>query len=308
VLNQEGKTMPIIVKQSTLAGLSVKEAIRKQVVSLHRGKSLEEAIHLMGKHKLNTVLVTDDDNQPAGVVSKTDIMGAYYAALPLDSPLDYVMSSPPVFCRPDDLMETALDQMRSHKIHGLYVSGETPKETTGILTYADIVGLLYQYCHQCKFSKLRVEKVDLTGFSIQRFRAKDVMSNQVVSLDENESLNQIMEALSAYRFGAVLITNEKTHPCGMFSKTDLVFFFKQGVPPDAPVKTIMSTHVVSCEENDYLEIAIERMILAEVQRIFVYKESSENISGVISLSDTARLRSGSCHACVSSRIRVAKHG
>ena len=30
----------------------------------------------------------------------------------------------------------------------------------------------------------------------------------------------------------------------------------------------------------------------------------QNIVGVLSLSDAARIRSGSCHACVSSRIRV----
>lgn len=299
--------MPVVVKKNTLAGVSVRETLRKQVVRLHRETSLEQAIDLMRKHKINTVLVIDDDMRPAGVVSKTDIIGAYYASLPVDSPLDYIMSSPPVFCRWDDLLETALDQMRSHKIHGLYISGKMPEEIAGILTYSDIVGLLYHYCHKCKLSKFRAGKEEHNGVPIERYKAKNVMSSQVVSFNENDSLSEIMEALSAYRFGAVLIKDENSIPSGMISKSDLVLSFQRGIPAEAPAKTIMSTHVVSCEEDEYLEIAIQKMILAEVQRLFVYKENIETISGVLSLSDTARFRSGSCHACMTSRIRVEKH-
>ena len=300
--------MPVVVKKNTLAGLSVGEIIRKQVVRLHRERSLEQAITLMRKHKINTVLVTDDNMRPAGVVSKTDIIGAYYASLPVDSPLDYIMSSPPVFCRSDDLLEKALDQMRSHKIHGLYIAGKVPEEIVGILTYSDIVGLLYHYCHKCKLSKFRAAKEEHNGVPIERYKAKEVMSSQVVSFGPDDSLSEIMEALSACRFGAVLIKDDNNIPSGMVSKTDLVLSFQKGIPPEAPAKKIMSTHVVSCEEDEYLEIAIQKMILAEVQRLFVYKEELETITGVLSLSDTARLRSGSCHACMTSRIRVEKHG
>lgn len=298
--------MPVVVRKNTLTGLLVKEAFRKQVVRLHREASIEHAINQMSKHKINTILVMNDEMHPAGVVSKTDIMGAYYASLPIESPLDYIMSSPPQFCQPDDLLERALEKMRSHKIHGLYVLGETAEETTGILTYSDIVGLLYQYCHKCKFSKLRVVGKKQNQIPLERFKAKDVMSSQVVSLGEDNSLNDIMEALSAYSFGAVLITDENNLPCGVISKTDLVLSCKRQIPQDAPAKTIMSMHVPLCEENECLEIAIEKMILSEVQQLFVFKETPKNISGVLTLSDAARLRSGSCYACMTSRIRVEK--
>lgn len=299
--------MPVVAKKNTLAGLSVGEALRKQVIRLHREQSLAQAILLMGKHKVNTVLVTDDNTFPAGVISKTDIMGAYYASLPVDSPLEFIMSSPPVFCNVDDLLETALDSMRSNKVHCLYVSGQTGEEASGILTYSDIVGLLYQYCHTCKLSKSNAGRKKTTSASVQRFKAKDAMSTQVVSFNDTDALSMIMEGLSAYRFGAVLITDSNNHPCGMISKTDLVFAFSNGVSPDAPATAIMSTEVIACEEDEYLERAIQKMILAEVQRIFVYKGNLETITGVLSLSDTARLKSGSCHACTTSRIRVGKH-
>ncbi len=46
------------------------------------------------------------------------------------------------------------------------------------------------------------------------------------------------------------------------------------------------------------------MIYAEIQRLFVSHPDTGQIVGVLSLSDAARLRSGSCQACVSSRIKV----
>ncbi|RLA99006.1 MAG: hypothetical protein DRG83_13800 [Deltaproteobacteria bacterium] len=63
----------------------------------------------------------------------------------------------------------------------------------------------------------------------------------------------------------------------------------------------------SCDEEDLLEEAIRKMIFSEVHRLFVHRGTPENIVGVFSLSDAARLKSGSCRACVSSRIKVDDH-
>jgi len=66
----------------------------------------------------------------------------------------------------------------------------------------------------------------------------------------------------------------------------------------------MSSPVALCYEHDPVEKAIKSMILKDLHRIFVIPKKHAAVSGVISLTDAARLRSGSCHACISSRIRV----
>jgi hypothetical protein len=63
------------------------------------------------------------------------------------------------------------------------------------------------------------------------------------------------------------------------------------------------TGVQACDGNDILVNALRRMIFADVSRLFVYRESPRHIVGVFSLSDATRFRSGTCRACVSSRIR-----
>lgn len=82
-------------------------------------------------------------------------MGAYYASLSLETPLDNIMSSPPLFCGPDDSLESTLDKMRFKGIYRLYVTGENPDDVLGALAYPDIVGLLYQYCYECEYSHLK---------------------------------------------------------------------------------------------------------------------------------------------------------
>lgn len=300
--------MTVKDKKKTLGGLLVRAAMRKQVVSLPQDATIDRGITSLIKYKINAFMTLDSDGRGAGVVSKTDIMGAYYAGLPLETSLDNIMSSPPLFCSPDDSLESALDKMRSKGIYRLYVAEENSDEVSGALAYPDIVGLLYQYCHDCEYSHFRLKRKSKKDTAIPRYKVKEVMTPDAKACHENESLPYIMEELSKYRFGAILITDANDIPCGVVSKTDLALSYKHGIDSQVSANTIMSSPVSSCEEDGLLENAIRKMIFTDVHRLFVHKEDPQNIVGVLSLTDSARIRSGSCHACVSSRIRVDDHG
>ena len=299
--------MVILDKKKTLTGLLVKEAMRKQVIHLPQSASIDNGIRALIKFKINAFLIKDENGLPTGVVSKTDIMGAYYASLSLETPLKNIMSFSPLFCRPNDTLESALDIMKSKGVYRLYVIGKNQKKVVGTIAYPDIVGLLYLYCNDCEHSYFRKKRKKQADPAIRRYRVKEVMTSFVKACGENDSLLKVMEELSAYRFGAVLITDKNNHPSGVISKTDLSISYKHGIDSQKEAKCIMSSPVRSCEENDLLEDAIKQMIFSDVRRLFVHKDDPQNIVGVFSLSDAARIRSGSCHACLSSRIKVDKH-
>ena len=88
--------MAIVLKKFVLGKLSVEEAMRRQVIGLSQKAAIDQSINYMIKYKVNALLMTDGEDKPSGVVSKTDIMGAYYAALPIDSPLEHIMNAPPL--------------------------------------------------------------------------------------------------------------------------------------------------------------------------------------------------------------------
>ena len=71
---------------------------------------------------------------------------------------------------------------------------------------------------------------------------------------------------------------------------------------------VMASPIHDCEENEDLEIAIRKMIFSKLDRLFVYRNIPLNVVGVLSLSEAAELSSGSCQACVCSRIKFDGHG
>jgi predicted transcriptional regulator len=294
-----------MVQANTLRNLSVSRVMRRQIICLDHHKTIDHGINTIIKHKVNALLVVNSQLQPTGVVSKTDIMGAYYAGLPIDSPLEYIMVSPPLFCRSTDSLKTALEQMRRNKVYRLYVTDSQSEDLVGALAYPDIVGLLYQYCHQCECSHLNRKRNGNETYPVHQFKVREVMTKGVKSIPTHKTLNTVMDALSAYWFGAILITDKRGLPAGVISKTDLALTYKHGVTPSVTADRVMSTPVHICNENSLLEEAIKKMILADIHRLFVHDAINNNhIVGVLSLSDAARGRSGSCHGCISSRIKV----
>jgi CBS domain-containing protein len=66
----------------------------------------------------------------------------------------------------------------------------------------------------------------------------------------------------------------------------------------------MSTPVRSIDESELMETAVRTFILSDIHRLFVHRGEPGTIVGVLTLTDAARLRSGSCRACIAGRIRV----
>ncbi len=294
------------VGKDTLTGLKVRHAMRRQLIVLEPDDSIDCCIQYLIKYKINAIVVGKDSEKPLGVVSKTDIMGAWYAGLPLSTPVEMIMNSPPLFCGPDEPLDSALDTMKANKIYRLYVLEPDSDTMVGAIAYPDIVGLLYHYCSNCDQGIFNKSKETVQD-RIKRYKVYEIMTKQVESCREDISLESVVEILSASRFGAILVSDDQNYPKGVISKTDIILCYRHGQDLSVSAKTIMSTPVALCYEKDPVERAIKLMILKDLHRLFVILEKYQPVSGVMSLTDAAALRSGSCHACISSRIRVDKN-
>jgi CBS domain-containing protein len=292
--------MPIIDYREVLKGLVVQEAMRRQVISLSKAAPLEQAIRFIIKYKVNAILITAENQEGLGVVSKTDLMGSYYAGLPLGTPCGAIMVGPPLFISPQDTLDFALNAMRTQKVHRLYVRENGAPQAMGVLAYPDIVGLLYRYCNKCKRS-LRTRTGSEKPLPDQ-LRIREVMTAGIHAHQQDDSLQRVIEGLSAYRFGAMLIQTATGLPAGVVSKTDLILAYKHVLPTDTLARRIMTVPVQACDANAPVVDALKTMILTDVHRLFVYQDSCQNLVGVLSLSDVARFRSGTCRACLASRI------
>jgi len=294
--------MAIVKTRSVLSGVPVKEAMRKQVIRLSLDTIITRCIRTLIKYKINTVLVTDRHGQAVGVVSKTDLIGAFYAGLPAETLLENIFVGPLLSCFPDDPLETALDAMRQNGVHQLYVLESEPEQVVGILSYSDIVGLLYRYCRECGKSAAKGWLPQDAAESRQRLIVGDVMTPAVSYYLEEDRIEQVIEGLSAQHLGAVLIRNARGEPSGVISKTDLIIAYTHGISPDIAAREIMNSPVQACTRSDLLSHALQLMLVKDVQRLFVYGTDLNDIIGILSLSDAARFRAGSCRACTPGRI------
>lgn len=292
-----GRNSPIFSK------LTVKDTMRRRAISLGATDSIAMATAVLIKHKLNSLLIHDDNEMPAGVVTKTEIAGAYYAGLPPATLLSDIMGAPVIQCAEDHSLEAALVTMQHHAIHRLYVVNRAGI-AVGTLAYPDIVGTLYRYCCNCPFGLRRRTSENDAGKV--RYTVKEVMTSSVVSVLSNCTIQESIEQLAAHGLGAVLVEALDGRAQGVISKTDIILAYKRDLDLENSVATIFHSPVAACHETTPLEEAIRQMIFAEVGRLFCYADSADQITGVLSLSDAARIRSGSCQACSSSRIEIKK--
>ena len=140
---------------------------------------------------------------------------------------------------------------------------------------------------------------------MQRAQVKDVMTPSVVSYGQDDSLARVVEGLFEHAFGAVLICDAVKAPVGVISKTDLIIAYHHGHTPDDTAATIMSSPVRACHQENLLADALRQMLVRDIQRLFVHGDQESKMAGVLSLSDAAQYRSGTCRACMPSRLMSA---
>ena len=212
--------MPTLKERRVLSGMRVSEAMRRQVVQLPWGQTLARAINNLIRFKVSALLVFDDAGKPAGVISKTDIMGAFYAGLPVETAIADIMTGPPLFCYPDDELESALDAMQQNNVHRLYVRGSDADTILGTLAYPDIVGQIYRFCRVCSRG-IRKKSDAGTESDANRARVNEVMTRSVVTFQENDLLMDVIEALSAKGLGTVSLRILRAGLLGSFQRPTL---------------------------------------------------------------------------------------
>ncbi|MFO7802706.1 MAG: CBS domain-containing protein [Desulfovermiculus sp.] len=287
--------------QNMLSGFQVRMAMRKNPLRLDANKSLDQAISCMIKFKVNALLIHDSGSgQDLGLITKTDLMTMYYADLPLETVLEEVLVAPILTCFQDDTLETALSHLLGNGVKRIYVSDNRENGILGVLSYADIVGLVYRFCRQCEKSLAwRRKKSGLEEAALVR----DVMHQDVVSCKPGQSIAQALELLAGEPFSALLVQENGQSMPGVLSKTDLILAYRHRLSINAPLTEIAKFPALSCAREETLVQALQRMILADVHRLFVHGPEPWDIHGVLSLTDAARARSGSCRACSATRLQ-----
>jgi signal-transduction protein with cAMP-binding, CBS, and nucleotidyltransferase domain len=114
---------------------------------------------------------------------------------------------------------------------------------------------------------------------------RDVMSNPVITMDEDEASNKAAVSMDMNDVGAVIVTNKAGKSIGIITERDLVIrVLAKNVKPDTvKAKEIMTTPLVTIEPEATISDAARRMTRLDIRRLGVIYKG--NLLGIISSKD-----------------------
>jgi CBS domain-containing protein len=114
---------------------------------------------------------------------------------------------------------------------------------------------------------------------------RDVMSNPVITMDEDEASNKAAAKMDMNDVGAVIVTNKAGKSIGIITERDLVVrVLAKNIKPDTvKAKEIMTTPLVTIEPEATISDAARRMTRLDIRRLGVIYKG--NLLGIISSKD-----------------------
>lgn len=118
-------------------------------------------------------------------------------------------------------------------------------------------------------------------------KIKEIMSQQVVGIDQSESVAAAARTLSRYNIGILPVLDNHQHLQGLVTDRDLVIrcLATGHDPKTTPVKKVMTGRIISVQPDMEVGVAAHLMAREQVRRLPVVQDGK--LCGMVSLGDMA---------------------
>lgn len=108
------------------------------VVTIDPGATVRELVALLAEHNVGALVVSEDGERVAGIVSERDVVRRLHAdAGVLDSPVSSIMTAEVRTCAGEDALTDLMQLMTEHRIRHVPVVADG--RLTGIISIGDVV-------------------------------------------------------------------------------------------------------------------------------------------------------------------------
>jgi CBS domain-containing protein len=238
-----------------------KDLMSKNVVTIAPEASLDEAAQIMGEKHIGSLIVMKYGT-PVGIVTERDLLSKVLAfGLFLGEKVESIMSYPLVGVSVAAKIKEVAKQMISKKGR-LAVFNAGVLE--GIITASDLIKSL--------------PDVPETEVKLDDFMTKDV-----ITADEETSVNDVAKIMGRQRIGSVIITR-KGEPFGIFTERNLLTnFLATSKAMFTEVGPECSQPLVAIPSGTSIHRAAATMALKHIRRLPVVKD--EKLVGIITARD-----------------------
>ncbi len=115
-----------------------------------------------------------------------------------------------------------------------------------------------------------------------------IKGRSVVTISQDETLNDAVELLAAKKIGAVIVLGGEETVCGILSERDIVRdIAKNGATIlGERVATCMTQNVVSCESGESIDSLMGKMTAGKFRHLPVIDNGS--LTGIVSIGDVVK--------------------
>ena len=111
---------------------------KQAVVTISPDATVRELIALLAEHNVGALVVSDDGERVAGIVSERDVVRRLHAdEAVLDAPVSQIMTSEVRTCAAEDGVTDLMQTMTEHRIRHVPVVADG--RLTGIISIGDVV-------------------------------------------------------------------------------------------------------------------------------------------------------------------------
>jgi signal-transduction protein with cAMP-binding, CBS, and nucleotidyltransferase domain len=250
----------------------VKEIMTTQLTSARITETISKVVEIMVTADIGRVIITDAD-VPVGIFTEKDVLKRV-ANKGIDlqqTSIREVMTSPIQAVAEETHILEALGRMYQGNFRHLLVRGRR----------GTIVGIV---------SMRRILKIAVElGQGLSETRTVgEIMSGQVLTVDEGRSISESTELMMNKNSSAVVVTQEQ-RPKGIFTERDLLKRVINKVPDitKTPVREVMTAPLISMPRTTHIGDVLAEMYRRDIRNMPV-KGDREELLGIVSMPDVLR--------------------
>ncbi|OIR19454.1 cyclic di-GMP phosphodiesterase Gmr [mine drainage metagenome] len=237
----------------------------RDVTCLPADATIGEAARIMAQRRFSSIVVTDTENTPLGIVTERNILHAMRAASPPETPLRTSMSAPVV------VVPVAMDCLDAYQV--------CMREGIRHLVLVDGDGAVAGVVSETDF-RLHLNLTVLAG----RRHLVSVAQRAVPSLPPHSSLMQALNLMQAQRASCVVVVDEEK-PVGIVTERDVVRLYSSGPERVAVLLAeVMTAPVLTISGNATINQAAERMLERKVRHLALVDGAGKMV-GLVSEHD-----------------------
>jgi CBS domain-containing protein len=250
----------------------VKEIMTTQLTSAKITETISRVVEMMATADVGRVIITDAD-VPVGIFTEKDVLKRVVnKGIDLQqTSIREVVTSPIQAVAEETHILDALGRMYQGNFRHLLVRGRR----------GTIVGIV---------SMRRILKIAVElGQGLSETRTVgEIMSGQVLTVDEAHSISQSIELMIKNNSSAVVVTEEQ-RPKGIFTERDLLkrVVNKVSDTTKTPVREVMTTPLISMSGTTHIGEVLAEMYRRDIRNMPV-KGDRGDLLGIVSMADVLR--------------------